>query len=353
VALAHQFSAPAVTSLALELAKSGMFTDRGDSIEVTKAKILTRIMFGQLLGLAPMAALTAVNVIKGKPTLSAGAVAAAVMRSGVVAYVVLEHTDKACRIEWTRKGKRQGETVWSIEDAKRAGLSGDNWRKYPRAMLFARAITEGARTYCPDVFGGPIYTADELRAEVVEVTQAPSVPVASPAPLRDAARANARQSLIAVVEGCGVPSKRVFDAIMVKMDKPSADMTAEDFAEMAGRLRAIEDVEAWCALTLGEEPPAVDAEVIDDGDTWDRANKALHAEWHGYCAAVNIDPKGEALTIMHDKVRHWDTLPTGAPWDLTTVESLVMMRNHLKHHDLTTTALATEWRTEATERGAL
>jgi hypothetical protein len=33
-------------------------------------------------------------------------------------------------------------------------------------MLFSRALTNGARWYTPDVFGGPVYTPDELGAEV-------------------------------------------------------------------------------------------------------------------------------------------------------------------------------------------
>jgi hypothetical protein len=33
-------------------------------------------------------------------------------------------------------------------------------------MLYARALSNGAKWYCPDVFGGPIYTPDELGAVV-------------------------------------------------------------------------------------------------------------------------------------------------------------------------------------------
>jgi hypothetical protein len=33
-------------------------------------------------------------------------------------------------------------------------------------MLFARAMSNGARWYCPDVFAGPAYTPDELGADV-------------------------------------------------------------------------------------------------------------------------------------------------------------------------------------------
>jgi hypothetical protein len=45
-------------------------------------------------------------------------------------------------------------------------LSGDNWKRYPRNMLFARCISNAARWFCPSVFGGPVYTPDELGAAV-------------------------------------------------------------------------------------------------------------------------------------------------------------------------------------------
>jgi len=81
------------------------------------------------------------------------------------------------------EGNQIGVSVFTIEDAKTAGLyrQSSPWEKYPRNMVFARAITNGARWYCPDVFNGPIYTPDELGAEVVidsqgdEVYEAPYV----------------------------------------------------------------------------------------------------------------------------------------------------------------------------------
>jgi hypothetical protein len=45
------------------------------------------------------------------------------------------------------------------------------WEKYPRNMLFARALTNGITFYCPDAFDvGRVYTADELRPDL-ELTQ--------------------------------------------------------------------------------------------------------------------------------------------------------------------------------------
>lgn len=60
---------------------------------------------------------------------------------------------------------------WTLEDARRAGLldRGENWQKYPRAMLRARLISEGVRTIFPGVAIG-LYTPEE----VVEFTPAES-----------------------------------------------------------------------------------------------------------------------------------------------------------------------------------
>jgi len=55
-----------------------------------------------------------------------------------------------------------------MADAKAAGLDQkDNWKKYKRNMLFARALSNGQKWYAPDVFNGAtVYTPDELGADV-------------------------------------------------------------------------------------------------------------------------------------------------------------------------------------------
>ena len=46
---------------------------------------------------------------------------------------------------------------------EREQFAGDNWRKYPKNMLFARAISNGVKWHCPDVMNGqPVYTPDEM-----------------------------------------------------------------------------------------------------------------------------------------------------------------------------------------------
>jgi hypothetical protein len=97
--------------------------------------------------------------------------AAKVKGSGKYDYRVLELDNNRCVIQFTQGRETIGKTTFTIEDAKRAELvkPGSGWVKYPQAMLFARAISAGCRTYTPDVFNGTlIYSPDEMGAEVGE-----------------------------------------------------------------------------------------------------------------------------------------------------------------------------------------
>lgn len=59
--------------------------------------------------------------------------------------------------------------IFSIDDAKRAGIyrEGTGWTKYPRNMLFARALSNLARMLFPDVIQG-CYVEGELGSELIE-----------------------------------------------------------------------------------------------------------------------------------------------------------------------------------------
>lgn len=127
------------------------------------AELALRIQYGVELGMGPAAALMSVQVVQGKPTLTAPAVAGRIKASGRYNYRVTDHTDESCRIVFYEAGEEIGDSVFTMKDAQTAGLlSNATWKKYPRNMLFARALTNGARWHCPDVFGGAIYTPDEL-----------------------------------------------------------------------------------------------------------------------------------------------------------------------------------------------
>ena len=179
---------------------SGMFG--GDMDRTSKA--ITKIMAGQELGLAPFASMRAVHVIEGNATLSANTMAGMVKSSGRYDYDIKKKELDGCVIDFfeTRAGKRTkiGTESFDIDEARMAGMFDPeceeaplkhnirkitmykkgggswekdgcnckaNWKNYPKAMMFARAISNGVRSYCPDVFSGMlVYTPDELAAQV-------------------------------------------------------------------------------------------------------------------------------------------------------------------------------------------
>jgi hypothetical protein len=144
---------------------------------------VARVLAGVELGLGPFQSMTNLLVIDGKVTLSASLIASMVKGSNKYDYIIDIHDETQCKLTFLQEGSPIGISEFNIEDAKTAGIyrQGSPWQKYPRNMVFARAVTNGARWYCPDVFNGPIYTPDELGAGVVidsqgdEVYEAPYV----------------------------------------------------------------------------------------------------------------------------------------------------------------------------------
>lgn len=166
------------------LAQSGYFKDSRN-----EQQAVVKILAGIELGLPPVAALQGIFLVDGKLSLSASTCAALVKRSGKYNYKVRRHTDQECTIEfyekWSDSWEIVGESTFTIQDAQRAGLANkQNWRNYTRAMLFARAITQGSRWYCADIFSGAIYSPDEINpdlqlnedGELVEVEPVPPSP---------------------------------------------------------------------------------------------------------------------------------------------------------------------------------
>jgi hypothetical protein len=145
-------------------AKSGLFTDARQM-----AQAFVKIMAGRELGFGAFASMNGINIIQGKPAMGANLIAAAIKRhpSPRYDYRVITLTNDECVLDFYQDGVKVGESSFTKADAAVAKLaSKDNWSKNPRNMLFARAISNGARWYCPDVFGGPVYTPDEMGAEM-------------------------------------------------------------------------------------------------------------------------------------------------------------------------------------------
>lgn len=144
------------------LAESGFFQDSRGA-----AQAAVKVMAGAELGFGPVTSMTGIYIVKGRVTVSANLMAAAIKRHPAYTYRVKEHTHEICVLDFIENGEVIGTSSFSMDQAKAAGLAGsDTYKKHPRNMLFARALSNGAKWHCPDVFGGPIYTPDELGAEV-------------------------------------------------------------------------------------------------------------------------------------------------------------------------------------------
>lgn len=147
------------------MSASGFFKDTKQA-----SQAIVKIMAGQELGFGAFASMTGVNIIQDKPVLASNLMAAAVKRTGKYNYRVTKHSETECEITFFENGQEVGKSSFTMADAAKAGLtSKDNWKKYPRNMLFARALSNGQKWYAPDVFNGvTVYTPDELGANVDE-----------------------------------------------------------------------------------------------------------------------------------------------------------------------------------------
>ena len=143
------------------------------------------ILTGAELGMGPMESLREIHVVQGRPTLSAGAMLARAIRAGVrVEWVCSTSTEATLRL--SRDGSSY-EQSWTLEMAKRAGLTGKTgpWQTYPDAMLRSRCISAAVRAFCPDAIGGGgLYAPEEAesipqRVEVVVSTSPASLPAES------------------------------------------------------------------------------------------------------------------------------------------------------------------------------
>ena len=121
------------------------------------------IMTGRELGLTAMQSLRSIHVVEGKPLLSADLMLALVLRlPACEIFACTETTDAVASFVAKRRGQPETRLSFTAEQARNAGLSGkDNWKKYPAAMLRARAIAGLARLVFPDAFVG-VYEENEI-----------------------------------------------------------------------------------------------------------------------------------------------------------------------------------------------
>ncbi len=193
-------NAEAARNLGGTLIASGLLPDTIKKPEQAMAVMLK----GAELDIPPMHALSHINIIKGKPTMSAELMRALVQRVGHKVRIV-ESTAERAVVEGVRLDDPDHKTRISFdeEDAKRAGLAGQGGHKsYPAALKLARATSALCRAMFADALAGISYTPEELGAEVDEegeVVDAGEAVVVEEATPREEAEGSGHDDVLAEV----------------------------------------------------------------------------------------------------------------------------------------------------------
>lgn len=284
---------PASTSLSLQVsspddlqrlarlfAASGMFGRSGDP-NALMAECAIKILAGMEAGFGPFASATGVTVINGRPGFGSNLLAQAIKRHPSYDYRVLEKTDQVCRIKFLAGKEELGIETFTAEMAKRAGLlkDGGMYSKYPEAMLFARCLTAGMRTHCPDALGGiNAYTPEELGAQgeidengavvAVTVTEQPQPPT------RDQLQAQAMrrlkdqgitgdgiQAMLNQLGGEGVRLGQLSDEVLGKLARVGASAETIQRWNAAGHVESVIDE---AQDNLASEDPSDEQDDPDD-----------------------------------------------------------------------------------------
>src|ERR1035438_8461866 len=261
---------PAKIAYADALARSGLLPA---AYRAKPANVLYAVEYGDMLGLPPMAAITGIHIIEGKPSASSGLISALVRRAGHKLRVTGNDKEATAHIVRADDPDFTFEARWTLERAKAADLAGKGtWKKYPAAMLKARAISEVARAACEEALFGLHYTPEELGAEVDEdggvvggVVVGEAAPVPAAAPAEDLWQTPAPESTdqewlqAALEQAVTVTTKETGEKLWVEGAERQQDgrITPADAKRVADLLRA-----RFAELKAGEAE-VVDAETVE------------------------------------------------------------------------------------------
>jgi hypothetical protein len=155
------------------MVESGLFADiKGVTERQAIAQAFVKIALGRSMGLSVGESMTGIDIIQGRPAISAQIRAARMTRAGF-SWDILKIDDQGCWLLLKKDGKPiiNGEekpaiVSFTTDDAKRAGLAGkDNYQKYKPDMFFARAVTRAQRWYAPGVLSLDVLSTEEVLSE--------------------------------------------------------------------------------------------------------------------------------------------------------------------------------------------
>jgi hypothetical protein len=138
--------------------------------KVIKHNALAKMLIGHEMGISPMASLQDVDIVKGRIFVRYPQLISQMMAKGFTCEWI-ERSNERAALKVTRPGLTPDTFEFTIDDARRAGLTPtskpeyDQYKLRPRVMLTARVASEAYRT----MGGRSIYTPEE-KAEVMGTT---------------------------------------------------------------------------------------------------------------------------------------------------------------------------------------
>jgi len=216
---------------------SGLFADVQDA-----AQAFVKIASGAELGLAPLTAMKAIDLIKGQPFLKPWAIAGLINASGYGSYQVLEQTPTRCAIQFRRRLAAVGWTdcpmvTYTLEEAQAHGLvqRSPHWKASPAHMLYQRAMGRGGAMYFPELLAG--------------LTASPEEPAPDPAQLADAVDA---------LYGPRMPQEPPGPPAVTP---PTAAAPGPPHGPAGGLTRRLQEGVAWDTLRAHADDPRLQEEV--------------------------------------------------------------------------------------------
>lgn len=153
---AFEIDMTSIQGLSKVFYESGIFKDIK-----SEAQAIVKIYAGREIGLSPIESMMGLYIVDSVLAATAKVICSLIKKSKTCDYVIEKLDNEECVISFLRDSKEIGKSSFTMKDAARAGLvNKENWRNYPRNMLFARSIANGARWYTPDVYCG--YAKEEL-----------------------------------------------------------------------------------------------------------------------------------------------------------------------------------------------
>lgn len=242
--------------------------------------ILACVATGRALGIADMTALRSIHIIDGKATFSAELMVMLARQRGHS--IQGSVTEGKATVTGTRKDNGDTMTVeWTLAMAERAGLLGkQNWRKYPEAMLWARAVSQLCRELFPDCFAGATYTLEELGEEHTDAAGDPSDRAGASTGAESAVEASAAEADSSPAVDMSDPDIPFGDAAYQEHQPPGKPATAAQKKKLnvlVGKLRPAHLTTERLYELVGREPV-----VSEDGELhWSPLRESLtSAEAH-------------------------------------------------------------------------